>query len=261
MNAMLNRLGSELVSSFGQLSIELTALAILILLASRLLPIQTSALRHFMCIAILLKPIIALTISSLWTLFTSIVSLLEPIWSSLGHSLSSLRAESVVAREVSPLIAEIRTVSLTRFGWLAALWVAGAALFLGRILIGHTVVWRLRWQAHIQRAGALFDALQQARQVLDVNACIQVATSNAVRSPVVLGIFEPLVVVPAYFVDKLRRDELELILLHELAHVRRYDNLILLLQRLLAVALFFTPSYGSAVICCGVKPNKLATTS
>ena len=76
-----------------------------------------------------------------------------------------------------------------------------------------------------------------------------------------LGIFEPLVVVPAYFVDKLRRDELELILLHELAHVRRYDNLILLLQRLLAVALFFTPSYGSAVICCGVKPNKLATTS
>jgi beta-lactamase regulating signal transducer with metallopeptidase domain len=251
MNAMLNRLGSELVSSFGQLSIELTALAILILLASRLLPIQTSALRHFMCIAILLKPIIALTISSLWTLFTSIVSLLEPIWSSLGHSLSSLRAESVVAKEVSPLIAEIRTVSLTRFGWLAALWVAGAALFLGRILIGHTVVWRLRWQAHIQRAGALFDALQQARQVLDVNACIQVATSNAVRSPVV----------PAYFVDKLRRDELELILLHELAHVRRYDNLILLLQRLLAVALFFTPSYGSAVICCGVKPNKLATTS
>ena len=62
-----------------------------------------------------------------------------------------------------------------------------------------------------------------------------------------LGILRPIIVFPADLVEKLRTDELALILMHELAHVRRWDNLTLLLQRLVAAVLFFHP----AVWLCG----------
>ena len=57
-----------------------------------------------------------------------------------------------------------------------------------------------------------------------------------------MGIFRPLIVIPAELLDKLRADELELVLMHELAHVRRLDNLTLLLQRLVVALLFFHPA-------------------
>ena len=93
----------------------------------------------------------------------------------------------------------------------------------------------------MQRRGPLFDALWQARLALGLEASAEVAISCSIRSPVVLGILRPLIVIPADLVDKLRADELELVLMHELAHVRRYDNFTLLLQRLITVVLFFHP--------------------
>ena len=63
----------------------------------------------------------------------------------------------------------------------------------------------------------------------------------------VLGILRPLIVIPTDLLERLRPDELVMILMHELAHVRRYDNLTLLIQRLVTVALFFHP----AVWLCG----------
>lgn len=58
----------------------------------------------------------------------------------------------------------------------------------------------------------------------------------------VLGILKPLILVPADLLDRLRADQLSLVLMHELAHVRRCDNLWLLLQRLVTAALFFHPA-------------------
>ena len=63
----------------------------------------------------------------------------------------------------------------------------------------------------------------------------------------VLGILRPLIVVPADLVDRLRADEVTMVLMNELAHVRRCDNLWLLLQRLIRAILFFHP----AVWLCG----------
>ena len=63
-----------------------------------------------------------------------------------------------------------------------------------------------------------------------------------------LGILRPIIVFPADLVEKLSADKLALILMHELAHVRRWDNLTrLLLQRLVSAVLFFHP----AVWLCG----------
>ena len=58
MSAALNELGSQLFGWFGQLSIELAALAVLVLVACHLLPIKSPALRHLLWAIVLLKPLV-----------------------------------------------------------------------------------------------------------------------------------------------------------------------------------------------------------
>ena len=243
MNAALNGLGNQLFGWFGQLSIELAALAILVLVACRLLPIKSPALRHLLWAVVLLKPLVAVAISSPYSLFTPLVPSVDTDWNSLAFSPVE---HPTVQVATSPAIAA-SSVQLTTAGWGAILWLVGAALLIGRILIGYGIVWCLRQQAQVQRDGPLCDALQQARRTLDCYPKVEVAISPSTGSPMALGILRPLIVFPADLVEKLCTDKLALILMHELAHVRRWDNLTLLLHRLVAAVLFFHP----AVWLCG----------
>ncbi len=243
MNAALNELGNQLFGWFGQLSIELAALAVLVLVASYLLPIKSPALRHLLWAIVLLKPLVAIAISSPYTLFTPFVSLVEPSRDTLAFSPVEYPTMQVAA---SPTIAT-SSVPLTTAGWGAILWIAGAALLIGRILVGYGIVWCLRQQVQVQHDGPLCDALRQARRTLDCYPKVEVATSPSISSPMALGILRPIIVFPADLVEKLRTDELALILMHELAHVRRWDNLTRLLHRLVSAVLFFHP----AVWLCG----------
>ena len=244
MNAALNELGSQLFGWFSQLSIELAALAVLVLVACYLLPIKSPALRHLLWTVVLLKPLIAVAISSPYTLFTPFVPLVEPSQdTTLAFSPVEYPKVQVAA---SPTIAA-SSVLLTTAGWGAILWIVGAALLIGRILIGYGIVWCLRQQVQVQHDGPLCDALQQARRTLDGYLKVEVATSPSISSPMALGILRPIIVFPADLVKKLSADKLTLVLMHELAHVRRWDNLTLLLQRLVSAVLFFHP----AVWLCG----------
>ena len=243
MNAALNGLGNQLFGWFGQLSIELAALAVLVLVASYLLPIKSPALRHLLWAVVLLKPLVAIAISSPYTLFTPFVPLVEPSQDTLAFSPVEHPTVQVAA---SPTIAT-SSVPLTTAGWGAILWIAGAVLLIGRILVGYGIVWCLRQQVQVQHDGPLCDALRQARLTLDGYPKVEVATSPSINSPMALGILRPIIVFPADLVEKLRTDELALILMHELAHVRRWDNFTRLLHRLVAAVLFFHP----AVWLCG----------
>ena len=243
MNAALNELGSQLFGWFGQLSIELAALAVLVLVAGHLLPIKSPALRHLLWAVVLLKPLVAVAVNSPYSLFTPLVSAVDTDWNALAFSPVDHPTVQVAA---SPTIAA-SSVQLTTAGWGAILWIVGAALLLGRILIGYGIVWCLRQQAQVQRDGPLCDALRQARRTLDCYPKVEVAISPSIGSPMVLGILRPLIVFPADLVEKLSADKLALILMHELAHVRRWDNFTRLLHRLVAAVLFFHP----AVWLCG----------
>lgn len=57
-----------------------------------------------------------------------------------------------------------------------------------------------------------------------------------------VGIVRPVILLPAALAAELSPGQLEMILVHELAHVRRWDNLVNLLQRVVESALFFQPA-------------------
>ena len=243
MNAALNGLGNQLFGWFSQLSIELAALAVLVLVASRLLPIKSPALRHLLWAIVLLKPLVSVAISSPYTLFTPLMPSVDPDWNAPAFSPVEHPTVQVAASPTIPT----SSVRLTTAGWGAILWLVGATLLIGRILIGYGIVWCLRSQAQVQRDGPLCDALRQARRTLDGYPKVEVATSPSISSPMALGILRPIIVFPTDLVEKLSADKLALILMHELAHVRRWDNLTRLLHRLVSAVLFFHP----AVWLCG----------
>jgi len=67
-------------------------------------------------------------------------------------------------------------------------------------------------------------------------------TSDAVRVPTALGLLKPAVVIPRWIVHELSPAELNQIVVHELAHLRRWDDWTNLAQQLVRAVFFFHPA-------------------
>jgi GWxTD domain-containing protein len=126
--------------------------------------------------------------------------------------------------------------------WLAPFWIAGVCLCYVRDAAGWISVGRLRgrgvcraperWQAEMVRLGAR----------MRISRTTQLLESCMVETPVVLGFLRPVILVPVGLLAGLPANQVEAILLHELAHVRRGDYLVNSLQRLVEGLLFYHPA-------------------
>ena len=65
--------------------------------------------------------------------------------------------------------------------------------------------------------------------------------SRLVKVPSVTGFFKPMILIPIGLLSRLPQDQIEAILLHELAHIKRKDYCINILQRLSEMVFFFNP--------------------
>ena len=67
-------------------------------------------------------------------------------------------------------------------------------------------------------------------------------TSALVQVPTAIGLLKPAVIVPKWVLEELSADELNQILLHELAHLRRWDDWTNLAQKIVKALFFFHPA-------------------
>src|SRR5258708_1197167 len=121
------------------------------------------------------------------------------------------------------------------------LWAAIASAGLARIGFGF---WRLRklrrscTEISIASLDSLLqNTLNEFRSVRRLTIC----TSSQVRVPTAVGFLKPLIVIPSWALEELSPIELNTVLLHELAHLRRWDDWTNLAQRILRALLFFHP--------------------
>ncbi len=87
----------------------------------------------------------------------------------------------------------------------------------------------------LRRVARLARALRISRPVMVLNSMI-------VGVPTVIGWLRPVILLPVGLATGLSPERLEAILLHELAHIRRMDYLVNLLQRLVEAVLFYHPA-------------------
>ena len=71
---------------------------------------------------------------------------------------------------------------------------------------------------------------------------VTLATSDQVRVPAALGIWEPMIVLPSWALSQLPASDLSIILRHEFAHLERWDDWTNLLQKFVRAVFFFHPA-------------------
>lgn len=76
---------------------------------------------------------------------------------------------------------------------------------------------------------------------LGIRKTVSLLESALVKVPVVIGHFKPLILVPVGILNRLPPGEVESVLLHELAHIRRHDYTINFIQRVSELFFFFNP--------------------
>lgn len=118
---------------------------------------------------------------------------------------------------------------------------AGVALMLLRLILGLAGAERLRRRSAPVDAGPAIVAWRLAVRRWRSRTLPILAQSERVLVPTLVGLLKPTILLPASALAGLSPSELELILAHELAHVRRHDLWVSLLQRLAETALFFNP--------------------
>ena len=79
------------------------------------------------------------------------------------------------------------------------------------------------------------------RDILDIDHRVKVGISKLVDVPCMVGYFKPIILLPFMLSTYLSAEEIEAILLHELAHIKRNDYLVNLLQQVISTLLFFNP--------------------
>jgi beta-lactamase regulating signal transducer with metallopeptidase domain len=85
---------------------------------------------------------------------------------------------------------------------------------------------------------AIQQSLRRNRGRRDIVIC----TSTEVRVPTALGLIKPAVVIPDWLMQELSSQELNHIVLHELEHLRRWDDWTNLAQQLIKAIFFFHPA-------------------
>ena len=143
--------------------------------------------------------------------------------------------------EIAPAATDLWASLRPWMPWATAIWLVGVMVLSFRPIWGWLHVRRL------QRDGLspLNDSLRQMSgrlmRQLGIHQAVRFAQSALVEVPTVVGYLRPMVLLPASAITGLSASELELIIAHELAHVRRHDYLVNLAQTVVESLLFYHP--------------------
>jgi hypothetical protein len=120
-------------------------------------------------------------------------------------------------------------------------WLAGVVLLSGRLLASLLGVRRLARRRLPVSEELAACAVRLARR-LGLAELPRIFFSKPVREAVLVGLWRPMVLLPAAWMTEMPPDVLEAVIAHELAHVRRLDLWANLLQRLVETLLFYHPA-------------------
>jgi hypothetical protein len=83
--------------------------------------------------------------------------------------------------------------------------------------------------------------VEETSRLMGIRKKVQVWLSSRVEGPVTLGFVKPVILIPVAMVNHLSLQQVEAVLLHELAHIKRYDYLLHLVVTMVEMLFFFNP--------------------
>jgi len=97
----------------------------------------------------------------------------------------------------------------------------------------------------------LLGLLDECRRQMCIRQNVGLRLSGNKLSPAVCGLFKPVILIPSSLIGKLSREKLKAVFIHELAHIKRGDAWVNLLQIILQIVYFYNPLFwiANATIC------------
>jgi bla regulator protein blaR1 len=126
--------------------------------------------------------------------------------------------------------------------WLAMGWLLGIMFFSGRLLYSGYGLLRLRRLSDLAD-GEVSGLLRRLRGKMGLRRPVRLIVSDQVSEPLTFGLLKAVIVLPLHYVSQVPADQVEMILAHELAHIRRRDYLVNLCQSVFDAVFFFNPFY------------------
>lgn len=125
--------------------------------------------------------------------------------------------------------------------WMALCYLTGLLAMLFRFSGGMWQLLSLRKLGVMPADEKVNHLLYVLKDKLHITFAVQLLVSARAQVPMVIGFLKPIILLPAAAMTQLSTRQLEAIILHELAHVKRQDYLVNILQTIAETILFFNP--------------------
>jgi beta-lactamase regulating signal transducer with metallopeptidase domain len=126
--------------------------------------------------------------------------------------------------------------------WLVSIWLGGVLLLSVRVFGGWILAQRLKNRQTMPASERWQRTVDRLATRLQVGRAVRLCESLVAEVPTVVGWLRPVILVPVSAFTGLSPQQIEALLAHELAHIRRYDYLVNLLQTAIETLLFYHPA-------------------
>jgi beta-lactamase regulating signal transducer with metallopeptidase domain len=119
--------------------------------------------------------------------------------------------------------------------WALGAWLVVSAAMLARLAWGYRSMRRLKRRARPLQLDPSLNAYAGRRRV-------RLCASPEIGVPMAAGLFNPVILIPESLPSQLSQEELRQVLVHELAHIRRWDDWTNLAEKVVEALFFFHPA-------------------
>ncbi|MCF1751889.1 M48 family metalloprotease [Mariniradius sp. RY-2] len=191
----------------------------------------------------------ALVLISMLALGTFIYSIPEAASTTADMNVLSVAIDKSTETKAEYLLAapsDWMIVSKRIENWIPTLvqvWFLGAMLFLVKLGTSLADIRNLRHKKHEPADHIWQEILENQLRSLRLGSTVKLLKSIHIDMPMTYGVWKPVILIPAGLFFQLSPQQLEAIIAHELAHIKRHDYLVNLLQSFLEIVFFFHPIF------------------
>jgi bla regulator protein BlaR1 len=202
---------------------------------------KSSAYRYNLLVTLLTL----FSVTALYTFINGIVHLTSPVIvnaTDLQKGTPSITGEQTVHIMQVSFTDRVVTYLNANSVFIVCIWFAIVCLKILQLAVGMRSAFLLRYRGTIPVNSYWQLRIKELSQKMGITTAIHVVESGIAKVPMVVGHLKPFILLPLGMLACLPQAEVEAILVHELAHIRRKDYLVNILQSLLEIVFFFNPA-------------------
>jgi len=127
--------------------------------------------------------------------------------------------------------------------YLVYFWVIGVVFYFVRHLGNFVALKQLKARSHQSVPQNILQSIETIKARLALSLPVDFRISSEISVPITYGFFKPIVLLPLGLIMQLSPVQLEAIIAHELAHIRRHDFAVNLMQSVLEILFFYHPAF------------------